>query len=187
MRSFLRILGVLLLVVLVVAGGLIAFAPREAMIQRSLTINAPQQAVFEQMSKYSNWGAWTRWAEMDPNMKVEITGPDGAPGARYHWLSPEDSVGEGMMTTTDVANGVMKYKLDFIKPFEGHNTGLVQAEPTGAGQTKAVMELHMNMPRPFNAFAFLFGMKKVVGKDLDHSLAKLKSRMENSKLASSEL
>lgn len=177
MKKFLRALGILLLLLVVVTLGLIAFAPQQYTLERSVTVNAPQSAVFTHMSHFRQWPAWTAWAETDPTQKYSFTGTDGAPGSTYHWTGEE--VGEGIMTNTAVAQGSMKYKLDFIKPFEAHNTGWVRAEPAGTG-TKASMGMVMSSPRPFNAIGWLF--KGSVGDDFEKSLNKLKTGVEQGTL-----
>ena len=173
MKKILRVLGLLLLLLVVITLGLIAFAPQQYSLERSVTVNAPQTAVFTHMSHFKQWPAWTAWAEMDPTQKTTFTGTDGTPGSTYHWMGEE--VGEGEMINTSVTANAMNYKLDFIKPFEAHNTGWVKAEPVGNG-TKATMGMIMSSPRPFNAIGWLF--KGSVGDDFEKSLNKLKAGVE---------
>lgn len=179
MKKVFRILGILLLVLVVAAGLLIAFAPQRYTLERSVTINAPQSAVFGPMAHFRQWPAWTAWAEMDATQKYDFAGTDGTPGSIYHWTG--DEVGEGRMTATTVDAGAMRYNLDFIKPFEAHNTGWVRAVPEGSG-TRATMGMTMNSPRPWNAVGWMF--KGSVGDDFERSLTKLKEGVERGTLAS---
>ena len=174
MKKVLRALGILLLVLVVAIGLLIAFAPQQYTLERSVTINAPQSSVFGPMTDFRTWPAWTAWGEMDPTQKYSFTGAPGTPGATYHWVGEE--AGEGQMTSTAVTANTLNYKLDFIKPFESHNAGWVRAEDAG-GATRATMGMEMNSPRPWNAMGWMF--KGSVGDDFEKSLAKLKRQVES--------
>lgn len=178
MKKFFRAVGYLMLLLVVVAIGLIAFAPRQYTLERTVTINAPHTTVFSHMSHFQQWPSWTAWAAMDPTQKISFTGTDGTPGSTYHWVGEE--VGEGQMTNTAVTTNSMNYNLDFIKPFEAHNQGWVKAEPAGSG-TKATMGMIMMSPRPWNAVGWMF--KGSVGDDFEKSLNKLKAGVEQGSTA----
>ncbi len=75
--------------------------PGKFHIERSTTISAPAEIVYAQIADYHKWAAWSPWEHLDPNMKKDFAGTDGAVGASYHWEGNKD-VGEGRMTTTAV-------------------------------------------------------------------------------------
>lgn len=179
MKKALRVFGFLLLALIVVIGLLIAFAPQQYVLERSLTINASQGAVFAPMRNFHQWPAWTAWGEKDPTQKYTFTGEAGNTGATYHWAGEE--VGEGRMTATNIDASTMRYNLDFIRPFESHNAVWVRATPEGSG-TRATMGMTMNSPRPWNAMGWMF--KGSVGDDFEKSLQKLKAGVEGGTLAS---
>jgi uncharacterized membrane protein len=175
MKKVLRALGILLLVLVVAIGLLIAFAPQRYTMERSVTINAPHSAVFGPLTNFHQWPSWTAWGEMDATQKYTFTGTASAPGATYAWTGKE--VGSGKMTCTDVTTNRMNYNLDFIEPFQSHNTGWVRAEAINATTTRASMGMEMNSPRPFNAIGWIF--KGSVGDDFEKGLTKLKRQIEN--------
>ncbi len=178
MKTFFRIVGILLLLLVVTAGLLIAFAPTENTIQRSVTINASQPAVFDAMSHFRQWPSWTTWARKDPAQQTVFGGTDGQPGSTYAWVSKE--VGEGRMTATAVTGTRMAYTLNFIQPFEAHNQGWVEAVPAGNGTT-ATMGMTARSPRPWNAMGWLF--KGAIAADFEEGLQTLKANLESGRAA----
>jgi hypothetical protein len=175
MKKVLRALGILLLVLVVAIGLLVAFAPQRYTLERSVTINAPQSAVFGPLTNFHQWPSWTAWGEMDPTQKYSFTGATGTPGATYAWTGEE--AGAGKMTCTNLTASAMNYNLDFIEPFQSHNTGWVRAEEVGTGITRATMGMEMSSPRPWNAIGWMF--KGSVGDDFEKGLNKLKRQVES--------
>jgi len=173
-KKFFRILGILLLIVVAAAGLLVAIAPQEYVVERSVTIKAPQTAVMARMTDFHTWPNWTAWGEMDPTQKHTFTGAPGTAGATYAWTGEE--VGSGKMTSTAVTASAMNYNLDFIAPFESHNTGWVRTDAAADGSVRATMGMKMTSPRPWNALGWM--MKGAVGDDFAKSLNKLKGQVE---------
>jgi hypothetical protein len=55
-----------------------ATKPDSFQVQRTITINAPQQAVHELVNDYRNWTAWSPWEKKDPTMKRTFNGRSAA-------------------------------------------------------------------------------------------------------------
>ncbi len=148
-------------------------------VQRSATINAPQQAIFDRIVHFKRWPEWSPWEELDPDMEQNYTGaPDGQVGSEYNWKGNRKA-GEGSMKITSVdAPSKIKADLHFLKPFKSASELEWDLQP--AGEATAVtwtMEANHNlMSRVMNAFGL---MEKMVGKDFDKGLNKLKSLSEN--------
>lgn len=140
------VLGILPLVLVVIASLLIAFAPQHHTVERSVTINVPQNAVVSRLTDFHTWPDWTAWGEIDPTQKHTFTGTPGTTGATYAWTG--EDVGAGKMTSTAITPTAMNYDLDFIEPFQSHNTGWVQAQEAGNGAVRATMDMDTNSPRP---------------------------------------
>ena len=107
-----------------------ATKPDAFQVQRTITINAPQQAVHELVNDYRNWTAWSPWEKKDPNMKRTFNGPISGKGAVYAW-DGNSEVGKGSMLITELAPARIDLNLDFEKPFEGHNKVVFLLESKG--------------------------------------------------------
>jgi hypothetical protein len=113
--------------------GVLALAmtkPNEFRVQRSITINAPQQAVYALVNDYRQWAAWSPWEQKDPKMKRTYSGPQTGKGAIYAW-DGNGEVGKGSMLITDSTPNRVALNLDFEKPFEGHNKVVFALESKG--------------------------------------------------------
>ena len=149
---------------------LIALQPDSFTVERSLTMTAPPAAVYAQVVDFQKWVAWSPWEKMDPTMKKEYSGQQGAPGAGYHWVG-NDEVGEGRMTLTEAkANERVGINLEFIKPFAATNLTTFEFAPDGAG-TKVTWRMEGKHNFFSKAMWLVMSMDKMVGGDFEKGLA----------------
>ena len=151
------------------------FAPKEYKVERSITINAPQQVVMDQVKSLKNMQEWSPWAEQDPDMKITYEGTDGEVGSVSKWEG--DKMGQGMQEVTAISENRVETKLTFIEPWESECTAYFQLDPEGeAVKVTWVMEGQNSFP--WNALSLLMSMDKMIGKDFEKGLEKLKTRCE---------
>ncbi len=180
MKKFLRFLLILLLigVIVILIAGLMA--PKETNITATTTINAPREAVWEQMVKFKNWPNWSPWHKMDPDQTLTYAGTDGEVGSSYSWKG--EKTGEGTMSNTIVEGMRMHYQLKFVKPFEATSDGIITAEDGGNGTTSAKWTFHGNNDKfLMRAMGYLMGMDKELQKQFDEGLANMKAYVESHK------
>lgn len=148
-------------------------------VERSETIAAPPQAVFERVGTLQGWDEWSPWAEMDPNMTKTHTGDAGAVGATYHWTGNR-KVGEGQMTIKATEpNERVAIDLKFLKPFKSESVTEMLLAPSGDATTVTwrMTGKHSMMTKIMGMFGK--GMDKMVGPDFEKGLAKLKRISES--------
>ncbi|WP_420465414.1 SRPBCC family protein [Panacagrimonas sp.] len=93
-----RFLQIALAVMVALVVGIVAvgfYLPDRLRLQRSIVIERPPATVFTVLHGFRHFSAWSPWAELDPAMQVELSGPVLGPGARYAWRSESASVGSG--------------------------------------------------------------------------------------------
>ncbi len=147
-------------------------------VERSATINAPAENVFDRISRFSRWPEWSPWEELDPNMEKSYSGDDGAVGSHYQW-NGNRKAGAGSMTITDVNPPTsMTSDLTFTRPFKSTNKMGFTLTPQGEST-----DVRWSMTAPHNLITRVmsaFGlMDRQIGKDFEKGLAKLKSQAEN--------
>jgi hypothetical protein len=165
--------------VIVIAAVLIfaATKPDTFSVQRTTTIKAAPEKIFAMLDDFHNWGGWSPWEKMDPNMKRTFSGPANGKGSVYEW-DGNSKVGQGRMEITDAsAPSHVTIKLDFIKPFEGHNVAEFVLEPKGDSTN---VTWTMRGPSPYIAklMSLFFSMDSMIGKDFEAGLANLKAAAE---------
>lgn len=170
---------VLVVIVLVVAGVLVAAAlrPNDFAVQRSAAILAAPDRIYPLLADFRQWPAWSPWEKLDPDMKRTLSGAPMGGGAVYAWEG-SSKVGTGRMEIKDVAPpSKVVIQLDFIRPFEGHNITEFTLVPRGAAT-----ELQWTMRGPATFMMKLMGlftdMDKMIGKDFETGLANLKAVAE---------
>jgi uncharacterized protein YndB with AHSA1/START domain len=106
-------------------------------------------------------------------MKRSFSGTPSGKGTVYEWAGT-GKVGAGRMEILDAPPpSKIVIKLDFLKPFEGHNTAEFTLQTQGdATQVSWVMY----GPAPFisKLMGVFFNMDKLIGADFESGLANLK-------------
>src|SRR5439155_1101645 len=123
------ILAIAIAAVLVLA----ATKPGTLRVQRSTSIKAPPERIFPLISDFHQWVTWSPYEQKDPAMKRTYSGAERGKGAVYAW-DGDKNVGSGRMEILEAsAPQKIVIKLDFFKPFEGHNPAEVTMLPQGDG------------------------------------------------------
>jgi len=169
------LIGVLVIVLGVL--GLAAFQPDRFAVQRQVSVSAAPDKPFALVNDFHRWGEWSPWEALDPAMKRTHSGPASGPGAVYEWAGNSD-VGAGRMEITGAQPATrVDIKLDFLRPFEGHNSTVFTLAPQGSATT---VTWTMRGPMPFvsKLMSVFVSMDKLIGKDFEAGLAKLKAVAE---------
>src|SRR5436190_5964080 len=121
--------------------------PDSFRIERSAVIKAPPEKIFPFIDDFHRWTAWSPWEKIDPQLKRTYSGAASGKSAAYAWEG-NSKVGAGSMEITEsAAPARIVLKLDFIKPFEGHNITEFTLAPGAQGETKLTWV--MSGPSPY--------------------------------------
>lgn len=176
----LKVIGIIALVLVVVVAGLLIFAatkPDSFRIERTASIKAPPDKIFALINDFHQWGKWSPYEKIDPALKRTFGGAEAGKGATYEW-SGNKNIGSGRMEILEAqAPSRILIKLDFMAPFEAHNTAEFTLVPTG--ETTSVTWA-MYGPQPFlgKVMTIFFNMEKMVGGQFEEGLANLKAAAE---------
>jgi uncharacterized protein YndB with AHSA1/START domain len=170
------VLAVAVLVVLLLA----STKPDTFSVQRSVVVKAPAERIFPLISNFHQWANWSPWENRDPTMKRTFSGSESGNGAVYAW-DGNKNVGSGRMEILDASSpSKIVIKLDFFKPFEGHNTAEFSLRPQSEAGPSTNVDWVMRGPAPFThrLMQVFMNFDKMIGKDFEAGLAKLKSLAE---------
>jgi hypothetical protein len=157
---------------------IIAGRPDEFIVTRSTTISAPPGKIFPHINDLHKWEAWSPWAKLDPNAKNSFAGADSGRGAAMSW-DGNKKIGAGRMTIIESApNDLIRFKLEFIRPFKATNAAEFTLKPEGS-QTVVTWSMTGKNNFFFKAFGILMNCDKMVGRDFEKGLASLKSVAES--------
>ncbi|CAN5277270.1 K(+)-transporting ATPase subunit F [soil metagenome] len=165
-------IALLILSLLVIASS----RPNIMHVERKTTIKAGPENILPLILDFHRWTAWSPYEKLDPAMKKTYSGAAEGVGAVYQWVG-NAKAGEGRMEIIKADPGQVSIKLDFIKPFEGHNIAAFNLTPTGAG-TDVVWS--MDGPSPFMAkvMGLFINMDAMIGNDFEKGLADMKAAAE---------
>lgn len=153
-----------------------AFMPKQAITERSTTINAPAEVIYSKVINLEEYVEWMPWKDMDPNMQVNWPeeGPRSGLGASYSWISSE--MGNGNMKVAEAVEFESIVNHVFFEGM-GDDPGLGTWKfEEGEEGTKVTWSMDMKMPYPFNILALVMPDP---GPSFEKGLANLKEVAES--------
>ncbi|MGC2082163.1 MAG: SRPBCC family protein [Bradyrhizobium sp.] len=177
MSTVLIIIAVLLAVAIAVALMAASAKPDRFRVQRSAVIAAAPETIFPLIADFHQWRGWSPWEHRDPAMKRTFEGPRSGVAAIYAW-DGNRNVGAGRMEIIEVTvPSKIMIKLDFIKPFKGHNVAEFTLRPL-TSSTEIVWTMHGPAPFLSKVMQLVMNMDKMIGKDFEAGLSGLKRLAE---------
>jgi len=75
------------------------FLPSLARVEREILIDAHRATVFALLNDFHQINKWSHWVADDPNLRLELTGPDRGVGAMMRWSG--NIIGQGSQIITE--------------------------------------------------------------------------------------
>lgn len=169
----LTVMGVIA-ALLIIAGLL---APKEMLVEQSVTINKPRQQVFEYIRHIKNQDDYSVWNMSDPNKRTTYTGTDGQPGFIYTWDSDNKNTGAGAQEIKNIVPGEsISCELRFERPMKNVAQSTMTSQSVTPTQTKVSWKFEGPTKFPMSIMTPLF--KNMLGKDMQKGLDNLKAVLE---------
>jgi hypothetical protein len=177
MFSIFAIIGLIIVAALALILIIAATKPDTFRVERSIMINASPATVAALINDFHNWPNWSPWAKLDPNMKVTYTGIPGGVGSGYAWEG-NAKVGQGSMKLTSAEANKTTIQLNFLKPFEGHNTAEFLYTPQGPATRIDWVMYGSSTFFPGKIMSVFITMDKMMGPTFEQGLHNLKTEAE---------
>lgn len=169
-------IGGLILLVLLLA----AVMKKGYSVERSIVVDKPLEETYHFISSIENQDSWSKWANLDPNMKKQYTGTDRTVSFISKWESDAKNVGSGEQEIKKlIPNERVETEMRFLKPFRSVAYGYFNTIPAGENQTKVSWGFTGNFPYPFNIMMIFLDMEKMLGNDFEEGLANMKKKIES--------
>ena len=146
-------------------------------VARSTTIAADPARVHSLINDFHAWTQWSPWEELDPELSRDYSGPDTGVGARYAWQGNRKA-GQGSMEITRSTPERIDLRLIFVKPWKADNQVDFTLTPVGDAGTQVTWRMTGEHKGLGILLGKLFSMDRLVGKDFDKGLARLKAVAE---------
>ncbi len=176
LKKILIVVVVLIVVLLIV----IAMRPDSFKVTRSATIAAPPVVLYEQVTDFHKWEAWSPWAKLDPNAKNSFEGPTSGVGSKFSW-DGNNEVGAGSMVISEVrTNEYVKIQLEFIKPFKGSSIAEFTFTPDATQTNQTWVSWSMSGQNNFmsKAMGLFMDCDRMMGGYFEKGLEQLKTVAE---------
>jgi len=165
------------IVVVSLVAALLIFAatkPDTFRVERSISIEAPSEKIFAILNDFHLSQSWSPFEKKDPTMKRTFSGAASGKGAVYEFDGNKE-VGKGRLMITDTAPpSKITIALDMVEPFEAHNTVEFTLGANG-DSTKVTWAMHGPQSYMMKVLSFFIDCDKMVGKDFEAGLVKLKA------------
>lgn len=148
-------------------------------VERSITIDAPAERVYEQIADFRRWTGWSPWEGLDPAMQRVYAGAVSGPGAVYVWQGNRKAGTGRMEITGGEAPTHVDIDLVFEKPWKSHSQTAFSLTPAGDA-TQVTWTMTGPHTRMSKVMGVVMSMDKMLGKDFDKGLARLKAVSESS-------
>lgn len=173
--TILMVIGAIIVLLLIIA----LFSKKDYSVEREIVIRRPKNEVFNYIKHLKNQDHYNKWVMKDPNMKKEFKGTDGNLGFIYAWDGNKQA-GKGEQEIIGLREGErLDIEIRFIRPFEAIAKAPYITESISPDQTRLKWGMSSSMKYPMNAMLLFMNMDKLLGKDLEISLEKLKAIIEN--------
>lgn len=177
MLEIIAIIAIVLAVAIAVVLILATRKPDTLRVTRAIRIAAPAERIFPLIDNFHQWVAWSPYENRDPAMKRSYDGPQVGKGAVYAW-DGNKNVGTGRMEILESsAPSKIVIKLDFLKPFEGHNTAEFTMLPQGDA-TNVTWTMYGPAVFMSKLMQVFMNLDHMIGRDFETGLANLKRLTE---------
>jgi hypothetical protein len=154
------------------------FTKKDYSVKREIIVNKPTTEVFNYIKYLKNHDNFKNYTMKDPDMKRVFKGTDGTAGFVYLWEGNR-KVGKGEKEIMRVVEGLtMESQIRFEKPFEAIANNTLVTETFDENKTKVTWTMNSKLKYPMNIMLLFMNIEKMLGRDMDTSLATLKNILE---------
>lgn len=178
MKKFITYFGTGIIVLLVVLLLASLLTENEFAIERNIEIDQPVDVVFDYVRSLQNQYNYSVWGSLDPDMRREYRGTDGAVGFVSAWQGNND-VGTGEQEIIAIEEGRrIDTELRFMEPFESTSYSFFTTESISENRTMVTWGMHGKFNRPMNLMLLFFDLEEAIGSDYESGLINLKALLE---------
>ncbi len=147
-------------------------------VERSITIHAPADGVYQHLVDFRRWQAWSPWEQRDPEMQRTISEPSAGVGATYEWSGNRKAGAGRMRITAADAPRHVGVALTFLQPMKTESQVTFGLTEVG---NRTTVHWVLSGPKTMlnRMFGMLFNVDHALGEDFDRGLAELKQICES--------
>lgn len=175
MKKFIKILLIVIVAIAAIVVILSFIGPKKYELVRSTLIQADRATVWEQVSKWENFGNWSPWESRDTAMTKTFSGNPGEVGSKYTWKSKTQ--GNGSQTILESVSNEHRVADLVFEDWDMHSNTSMDLKDS-AGGTFVTWKMYGDNNFMGRVMGVFMNMEKMVGPDYEAGLAKLKTVCE---------
>jgi hypothetical protein len=152
-------------------------------VVRGTTIAAARERVHGLIHDFHAWREWSPWEDVDPNLKRDYSGAESGVGAKYAWEGNRKA-GTGNMEIVSSTPERIEVRLQFEQPWKATNQVFFELAPSGEEATDVTWRMRGTTKGFMALFSKVVSMDRLVGKDFEKGLARMKAAAESGATAS---
>lgn len=176
----------ILIMVLYVIGAIVAlvllialFISKQYSITAEQLIHQSQTDIFNYIVYLKNQDNYSKWIQMDPNVRKSTSGTDATVGFISSWDSDDKNVGQGAQEIMKITTpSRVDYEIRFIRPFKSVCASHMSVTPVDTTSAQVAWSFSGSMPYPMNILLLTGFMQKTIKSDLSVGLGNLKTILE---------
>lgn len=169
---FLKILGLLALLLVLVGAVLVFTTDEQFHVERSVVIDAPPEQVHPHVDDFDKWSAWSPFDAADETIEYTYDGARSGVGATRSWTSEQSGAGRQTITRSVPQEGVW---MELVLEGEPAEIAFVFEEVEGG--TKVTWRDDFRLEGAMKLFGLLLD-PLVLGPMFEQGLADLKTAVE---------
>lgn len=148
-------------------------------IKKDIIINTNINNIKHILTDLTKMVLWSPWNIIEPNANVSFSEKQGEVKSWQEWNG--DIIGAGRIEITDISDDIIKFDLNFLKPFKSEaKTYFLLEEVNGGIKVSWVMDSSL----PWFMFFLKNMMQAMIGLDYEKGLKMLKEYIETGKILS---
>ena len=175
--KFLKIIGIVVLVILLIFVALGLLGPDKAHVERSITIKGDKQSVLNYAKSFKVAYEWSPWLDADKNVKITLGGVDGEVGSTYEW-DGNDEVGSGKQTLASISDSSAIVNLHFIRPFESDAVTFFKVKSLSSDSTQLSWGFDSDYNFMASAMSIIMDFDGMMNEQFDKGLGRIKKNLE---------
>ena len=113
------------------------FVDNEYRVENEILIQQPKVVVFTCVKSLRNQDKFSKWANIDPNIKKTYSGTDSTVGFVSAWESDHPEVGKGEQEIIKITEGErIDFEFRFFEPFAGVYSSYMITKAVSSNETK---------------------------------------------------
>ena len=150
-------------------------------VSRGTTIAAAPDKVRALVEDFRSWRQWSPWEDLDPNLTRTYDGAEHGVGAQYAWEGNRKA-GAGAMEIIAATPESLRIELEFFRPWRASHEVVFTFAPDG-DETHVKWTMTGRHAGLGKLFARFINIDKLIGRDFEKGLAKLKAVAEATETA----